>query len=347
MAGAPHIVIHGAGAVGCFIGGAWLAAGCKVAFLGRESVRAEIEGHGLGLSDYDGWKLHIAPSLIDFATKPAALKQADLIALCVKCTGTEAAAKEIARHGKPGATVVSFQNGVSNIAMLQKLLPKFQVVQGMVPFNVAHRGKGRFHKGVSGELVAQETPLMRGVAERVATGPGRLRLAEHMAGIAWGKLLINLNNAVNALSGRPLLEQLKERNYRRVVAASIVEALDILAAAGIEPTQIGPVPPKLLPHVIAAPDFLFNNIFLRIQKIDSHARSSMADDLAAGRTTEIDYLNGEVVKLASSLGREAPVNATIVELIKARELGVERIWSAAELRQHVLEGHEGVALFGY
>jgi 2-dehydropantoate 2-reductase len=73
----------------------------------------------------------------------------------------------------------------------------------------------------------------------------------------------------------------------------------------------------------------------------------MADDFAAGRETEIDYLNGEVVKLARSLGREAPVNSAVVELVKQRELGVERAWSAGELRKYVLEGHRSVAPFGY
>jgi 2-dehydropantoate 2-reductase len=168
-----------------------------------------------------------------------------------------------------------------------------------------------------------------------------------MAAIAWGKLLINLNNAVNALSGRTLLEQLKERDYRRVVAASIVEALDLLAAAGIEPAQIGPVPPKLLPHAIAAPNLVFNNVFLRVQKIDAHARSSMADDIRAGRTTEVDFLNGEVVRLAEKLGRKAPVNRAIVDLVKQAEAGVEHLWAPGDLRAHVLHGHKVAPVFGY
>ena len=168
-----------------------------------------------------------------------------------------------------------------------------------------------------------------------------------MKAVAWGKLLINLNNAVNALSGRTLLEQLKERDYRRVVAASQIEALELLEAAGIAPAKIGPVPPRLLPHAIAAPDLIFNNLFLRTQKIDAKARSSMYDDLAAGRPTEIDYLNGEVVKLAKSLGREAPVNSAIVELIKIAEHGVEHLWSPADLRAHVIQGRKISALFGY
>ena len=156
-----------------------------------------------------------------------------------------------------------------------------------------------------------------------------------MPAIAWGKLLINLHNAVNALSGLTLIEQLKERDYRRVVAASILEALGLLEAAGIEPAKIGPVPPKLLPHVIASPNLIFNNLFLKGWKIDARARSSMADDLTAGRTTEVDYINGELVALAERLGAEAPDNRKIVELIRRAESGEPR-WAADALRREVL-----------
>jgi 2-dehydropantoate 2-reductase len=348
LAEPPRVAIFGAGSVGCFIGGAWAAAGVPVGFVGREAIGEAIAEHGLTLTDHSGWRVRLPPERVDYSSRPSDLGKADLIALCVKSHATEGAAKEIARHAKRGALVVSFQNGVSNVAALEAALKgRFEAVQGMVPFNVAYLGDGRFHKGVAGELAAQDAPLTRALAERIGEGPARLRLEAEMAPIAWGKLLINLNNAVNALSGRTLLEQLRERDYRRVVAASIVEALDMLAAAGIEPAKIGPVPPRLLPHVIAAPDFIFNNLFLRIQRIDSRARSSMADDIAAGRRTEIDYLNGEVVKLAQALKRKAPVNSAIVALVRQAEAGVEHLWSPDELRRHVLEGHKVAPGFGY
>jgi 2-dehydropantoate 2-reductase len=342
-----RIAVLGAGSIGCFVGGAWQAAGLDVSYVGRQAIGSAIAEHGLTLTDSSGWRTRLPPEQVAFATKPAALKNADVILLTVKSTGTEAAAKEISRHAGKGVTVISLQNGVSNAETLRGLLGKrFEIVQAMVPFNVAYLGNGRFHKGVGGELVAEDTPITRAIAEKAGNGPASLRLAADMPAIAWGKLLINLNNAVNALSGRTLLEQLRARDYRRVVAASIVEALAVLEAAKIEPAKIGPVPPRLLPHVIGAPDFVFS-VFLKAQKIDGKARSSMADDLAAGRPTEIDYLNGEVVKLGKKVGRPTPVNEAIVNLIRQREAGVEHLWSPADLRAHVLQGAEISALFGY
>lgn len=332
--------------MGCHIGAGWMAAGLSVSFLGRQSVKDEIAANGLTVTDSERRRIEARPDEVEFATKPKALARADIVALCVKSNGTAVAAREIARHARKGTAVISFQNGVSNADILKAALPGFTVLRGMVPFNVARMGNGRWHKGVAGALWAEDHPLTRALAERIGKIGGGLRLSDDMKGVAWGKLLINLNNAVNALSGKTLLEQLSDREYRRVVAASQVEALEVLEAAGIVPAQIGPIPAKLLPHVIAAPDLIFRNTVLKAQKIDADARSSMADDFAAGRATEIDYLNGEVVKLAHALGRRAPVNERIVDLVKQAEAGVELIWSAKDLRAYVLGGG-GVPGFGY
>jgi 2-dehydropantoate 2-reductase len=338
VAEVPHIVFFGAGSVGCFVGGAWQAAGLPVSFVGRQRTMQDVEKHGMTITDGDGARLHLPPGSVAFGTSAKALAEAGVIALAVKSFDTEAAAREIAKHGREGTTIVSFQNGVSNVARLKELLPGFDIVQGMVPFNVAYMGGGRWHKGVAGELVAEARPVTEAIAARIGRRTGQLRIAADAGGLGWGKLLINLNNAVNALSGKSLLQQLSDRDYRRVVAASQVEALAILQEAGIKPAKLGPIPPELLPYAIAAPDILFRNTILKAQRIDPHARSSMADDLAAGRRTEIDYLNGEVVKLARSVKMRAPVNEAIVGLIKQAEAGVEKRWGGKELLDHVTGG---------
>jgi 2-dehydropantoate 2-reductase len=340
-------MVHGAGSIGCYVGGLWLAAGLDVSFLGREKVKQELAAHGLAASDTDGFSVRFEPERIRFETKPAALRKADIILLCVKSTGTEAAAKEIARSAKGGATVISFQNGVSNADTLRRRLPRQNVIQGMVPYNVVRLGPGRWHRATWGDLTAEDQEVARDLAARIGDRPGRLRLSRDMQGVAWGKLIFNLNNAINALSGMTILEELEQRDFRRVFAAAIIETLELLDKAGIAPAKIGKVGPRLLPHVVGSPDFIFKKLFLKVQKIDPKGRGSMADDFAAGRPTEIDYLNGEVVRLAESLGEKAPVNAAIVELVKQAELGVQRTWGAQRLCAHILGGHKKVKGFGY
>ena len=334
VADLPRTAILGAGSVGCFIGGAWQAAGLPVTFIGRPKLADDIKKNGLTLSDYSGWQARVSD--LDFRTEPGALADADIIALCVKSGATAEAAREIARHGRERATVISFQNGVSNVEQLvHELGDRFTAVDGMVPFNVAYLGEGRFHKGVAGDLYAEDRPEVRALANAVGAGPAALKLSDDMPGLAWGKLLINLNNAVNALSGRTLIEELRARDYRRVFAASMREGLRLLDRAGIRPATVGGVGPKILPAVINSPDWLFNNVFLRKWKIDAKARSSMADDLAAGRKTEVDYINGELVRLAERIGADAPVNRRIVDLVHRAEAGAEAL-SPAELRWDVL-----------
>jgi 2-dehydropantoate 2-reductase len=333
---AARIVVLGAGSVGCFIGGAWQAKGLPVTFIGRPRVANAIAANGLKLSDQDGWTKRFAPKKVRFETQPDALAKASIVLLTVKSGATAAAAKQIAAHARPGTIVLSFQNGVRNFDVLERGLgDRFLVMRGIVPFNVADLGGGHFHQGVAGALWVEDNAAMRALAERLAEGPGALRLSGDMAGLAWGKLLVNLNNAVNALSGRTLSEQLRERDYRRVVAASQREGLAILRRAKIKPGKVGPVPPSLLPAVIDSPDWLFSNVFMKSWKIDAHARSSMADDLAHGRPTEIDELNGELVRLAESVGAAATINRRIVELVHAAEAGAKP-WAPAALRREVL-----------
>ena len=334
MADTPKIAILGAGSVGCFIGGCWQAAGLPVTFVGRPRIAEDIRANGLTVSDYGGWQTRLDD--VDYRTDPTALAEADIIALTVKSAATAIAANEIGVNARKGTLVISFQNGVGNVDVLRQELGDWvRIIRGLVPYNVAYLGEGRFHKGVAGHLYAEDAEQTRTLSEAIGESPASLRLSSDMLGLAWGKLLINLNNAVNALSGRTLLEQLSERDYRLVVAASQREGLRLLRRARIRPGKLGPVPPGLLPLVIGSPDWLFNNVFLKAWKIDERARSSMADDLAAGRKTEVDYINGELVALADRLGTEAPINRAIVSLVRWAETGAKP-WAPAALRREVL-----------
>jgi 2-dehydropantoate 2-reductase len=120
-----------------------------------------------------------------------------------------------------------------------------------------------------------------------------------------------------------------------VFAAAMREGLQLLEAAKIQPAKVGAVGPRLLPYVIGSPDWLFNNVFIRKWKIDAKARSSMSDDLAHGRRTEVDYINGELIELAERIAADAPVNRKIVGLIRDAEGGAGP-WAPAELRREVL-----------
>jgi 2-dehydropantoate 2-reductase len=147
-----------------------------------------------------------------------------------------------------------------------------------------------------------------------------MRASRDITGVQWGKLIINLNNALSALSDMPLAAQLANRDWRRLFADQMAEGLATLKAAGIAPASATPIPPKWMPTLLRLPDAIFNVILGRTMKIDPEARSSMWQDLKQGRKTEIDYLQGAVIALAEKNNVDVPLMRRIVTLVKEAEI---------------------------
>jgi 2-dehydropantoate 2-reductase len=272
---------------------------------------------GLTVSDYEGMETAIGPDRFRVATDIGALAACGIVLVCVKSRDTWAAASDLDAIVNADALVVSCQNGVSNSQILRDRLTGKKVLAAMVGFNVAQIGENRFHCGTKGELLieadSRAEPLFRSLSKAgIDCG-----LRSDIEAVMWGKLILNLNNSINALSGVPLRQQLMTRDYRRVLAAAIREALSVLDAAGITPAKIGPAGPRLIPRILQLPDSLFGIVAANMLKVDAQARSSMAEDLDRGRPTEIDQLNGEIVSLADKTGIVAPVNLRLVELVRA------------------------------
>jgi 2-dehydropantoate 2-reductase len=137
--------------------------------------------------------------------------------------------------------------------------------------------------------------------------------------VQWGKLLFNLNNALNALANLPLRAQLAQRPWRRLFADQVEEALAAIRAEGIRPVSAAPLPVSFMPPLLRLPDTLFQVVLGRTMKIDPEARSSMWEDLQRGRRTEIDYLQGVITEIAARRGLAAPLSRRIVELIRKAE----------------------------
>ncbi|MDB5546816.1 MAG: 2-dehydropantoate 2-reductase [Tardiphaga sp.] len=310
-----RIVVAGAGAIGCFVGGLLVDAGRHVTLLARPRVIDAITRHGLRLTDFSGLDRVIAPQSLTLSDDPVIMREADIILVTVKSTDTPAMADLIARHAPTDAIVVSLQNGVGNPAALRARLPGRRVLAGMVPFNVQAQGDGRYHRASSGDIVIARDPA--DTAARLSAAGLTMQPSDDIAGVQWGKLIVNLTNALNALSGLPLREQLAQRAWRRLIADQMAEGVAVLKAAGIKPVSATPIPAGLMPHLLRLPDRLFQMILGRAMKIDPQARSSMSDDLARGRRTEIDFLQGVIVELARRHGRDAPVSRAVI--IRVRE----------------------------
>jgi 2-dehydropantoate 2-reductase len=338
-----NFIILGAGAIGCYVGARLAAAGQRVTLVGRPRTIEPLARDGLTVTDLDGFKAHVPAHQLTFATTLAAAwpgataangnsgAAASVILLCVKSGATLLAAREIADCCPAATTVVSLQNGVDNVARLASVVPRMQALAGMVPFNVVWQGARHVHRATSGHLSIARSAVTAQMAPLLTAAGLPTQLVDDMRAVQWGKLLLNLNNPINALSDLPLREQLLDRDFRRVLAALQSEALTAMSGAGIEPARVASAPARALPHLLRLPNWLFTRLAARMLRIDASARSSMWDDVQQGRATEIDDLCGAVVRLAAQSKTAAPGNAAMCQLIQAHRKGQR--WTGAALRE--------------
>lgn len=307
--GWPTAAVVGAGAVGCYYGGMLARAGCPVTLIGRPAHVEAITRDGL-LLDTLKFKEHVA---VRASTTIDAARGADLVLFCVKSTDTGATARELSPMLEPNAIVLSMQNGVDNLERLREHIkgPAFAAVVYVAaamagPGHVRHTGRGDLVIGaLDRDAAARQAaaPLLARVSgwfERAAVG---CPVSDNVEGELWAKLLINC--AYNAISA------LGRARYRRIGAHPL--ALGVMKDAVAEVIAVAGAAGVRLPEgdlVEAA---------VAISRSLAGATSSTAQDLARGKRTEIDYLNGIVVRRGDELGVPVPVNRTLHALVKLLE----------------------------
>ncbi len=317
----PNIVVAGAGAVGCFIGGLLAAAGHDVTLLVRPRIAAEIRTHGLTLTDLDGMAVSVDADALTLAQDPTCLAKADIILVTVKSLDTKNIGRLIDVHAPRSAKVVSLQNGISNGDDLRAQLPGMDVRAGMVAFNAVPMGQGCYHRAIEGDIVIEAG--QGDLAQVLSVAGVCMTESRDIASVQWGKFLLNLNNALNALSGLPVQEQTRNRDWRLLMADQWGEALRVIRRSGIRPVSFAPVPVALIPWVLRLPTPLFTRVAAKMLKIDPQARTSMSYDLMNGRPTEIDALQGEIVRMGEDLSVPTPINAMVMDVIRTAELAGE------------------------
>ncbi len=311
------IVIAGAGSIGCYVGAHLINAKHNVTLLGRQNIANQIETNGLHITNFSGLDFLIPSPNVHIDIDPICLTAADIILVTVKSAATVRIAELIKKHAPKDTTVISLQNGINNTKILRQLLPSHNILAGMVPFNVVQMGNGHFHQGTTGTIIIEENE--GDIANAISTPTLPIIDHSNIQGVQWGKLLINLNNALNALSGISLREQIGSQDWRKLLADQMAEALPLLKKQKTKAVSFTPLPPALAPHILRLPNSLYKYFANRMPRIDPKARSSMWEDLQQGRLTEIDELQGTVITLAKANNLSAPLNARVYNLIRKAE----------------------------
>ena len=310
--GWPRIAVLGAGAVGCYFGGMLARAGAPVTLIGRPAHVEAIERGGLF---FEG--LHFQARIpISASAQVSAAREAALVLICVKTPDSEEAARSLQPHLLPNAAVLSLQNGVDNVERIRAVsgIDAFAAVvyvaAAMIgPGHVRHSGRGDL---ILGDLPGRGAPAARRdrqiehLASLFARAGVPCLISENVEGELWVKMIINCAyNAISAL-GRARYHRLEGNPWTRAVMIETVEeGLAVARAAGVR-----------------LPEADLVEATLDISRTMANATSSTAQDLARGKRTEIDALNGYVARRGAELGVATPVNQTLHALVKLLEESV-------------------------
>ena len=305
------IAVVGAGAVGSFYGAMLARAGHRVRLIGRPAHVAAIARDGLRL-DMAG---RVETIRVAAATELEAVRGADLVLFCVKSTATDATARAMAPLLDAGAVVLSLQNGVENAALIAahvgpRVVPAVVYVATALPEPglVRHHGRGELVIGSADKAAAGRPGVaaqLDAIVALFASAGIAVTLSTDVMAELWSKLLVNCAyNAISALAQAPYAQLAALSDVRAVQQAIVREVVAVAAADGVALS---------LEAALQATD--------RIAQTMPGQRSSTAQDVARRKPTEIDHLNGFVVRRGRALGVATPVNQTLYALVKLVEAG--------------------------
>jgi 2-dehydropantoate 2-reductase len=292
------VAVMGAGAVGCYFGGMLARAGHDVVLIARPDHVQAIQRDGLRL-DTQAFDERVR---LGASTDASAVQGASLVLFCVKSTDTESAGAQLMPHLPTDTLVLCLQNGVDNAERLRGVLPQHQIAAAVVYVATEMAGAGHVRHHGRGELVIEPSRDSTAVAQALIAAGVPTEISDNVRGALWLKLILNCAyNAVSAIAQRPYGENVQSEGVQNVMRDVVSECLAVAKAEGVQ------VP---------------GDVHAAVRKIAEtmpSQYSSTAQDLARGKRSEIDYLNGLIVRRGEALGIATPANRVLWALVKLLE----------------------------
>jgi 2-dehydropantoate 2-reductase len=301
--GPIQVAVLGAGAVGCFFGGMLARAGHRVTLIGRPLHVEAFRKTGLHFEGLE-FNEHVP---VEASTDAAAVRGARLVLFSVKSTDTEQAAAQIAPFLDAGSLVVNLQNGVDNTERIQARVSQ-AVIPAVVyvatemagPGHLKHHGRGDLVIGSLDGKVSFE--LLEEIKKTFEAAAVPVTISDNVAGELWAKLVVNCAyNALSAITQLPYGKLIEGAGIRDTMRDVVEETLAVAEASGVQ------MAPAMLAKVYS------------IAQAMPTQYSSTAQDLLRGKPTEIDHLNGYVVRRGEALGVPTPANRALHALVKLIE----------------------------
>ncbi|MCC8395921.1 2-dehydropantoate 2-reductase [Paraburkholderia sp. MMS20-SJTR3] len=305
------IAFLGAGALGCAIGSALTEGGHETWLVDRFEAHVDaMRRDGLKVDDTNGSR----QVKVRATTNPADVGVVDLVIVLVKSFHTEAAMRGALALVGPKTVVMSLQNGLGHEDVLSDVVGRERVLAGKTYVGGVLKAPGNIQSGVSGkltiigELDGQVTERVRAIAEAFNSAGLLTSVSDNILGTMWDKLLINVaTGAITGITGLTYGQLYEEPVLKATSLAAIEEAMAAATAAGVTLS------------IKKAEDAWT----MAAEGLSPAFKTSMLQSLEKGSVTEIDFINGAVVRWGERLGVPTPVNATLVACIK----GVERAMS--------------------
>ena len=292
-----QIAVIGAGAVGCYYGAKLLRAGHDVTLVGRQTHVDAINANGLRFesAEFDGF----IPARA--VTQIADLALPDLVLFAVKSGDTDSSATALKPVLKPNSIVLSLQNGVDNPQRLRAILSQ-PVIAAAVYVASEMPGAGHVKHNGRGELIIGASPGSDALAKLLSDAGVPTTVADNIDAVQWSKLINNCAyNALSAVAGIAYGEMFKVQGVPDVVTNAVTECLAVARACGVS------LPADLLDKTMA----LAASMPLQ--------QSSTSQDLARGKPSEIDFLNGFIVRKGAEHGIPTPTNHALQVMVKLVE----------------------------
>ncbi len=329
----PSIAIAGCGAIGGIIGGFVWDKEDTVLICKNPEITQAIRTHGLYVKGVRGNWRFTPRAYANFSDQR---EKFDIIILTMKATAVYDAAKDALNYLKPDGFMVTFQNGIVEDKLLE-IVPEEKLIGGIVGFGGTLLSPGVVEMTSRGELIIGERngKVTERVKElqRILNYVTPTRISENIWGAKYSKLLINACiTTMGAVSGLYLGEMLRRKEFRKIFGEIIYEGVKVAQARGIKLEKISGVPiDKLAPSEndrkkgFTFSRFLKDTIIRAIGWRFRRLKSSSLQSLERGRKTEVDFINGTIVKYGKEAGVPTPVNEKIVKMVHEIEDGIRKI----------------------
>ncbi|MGW8208162.1 MAG: ketopantoate reductase family protein [Syntrophobacteria bacterium] len=307
-----EIVVVGPGAIGCLFAAYLARAGSTVWLLDHRPERAkQIGERGITVESERG-DFHVQMKV---TAKPAEIRSADLLILCVKANNTADAAARLQGTIPPQSHLLTLQNGLGNVERLGEFFDSSRILAGATSHGATLLDVGRVRHAGYGEIWIGETggtssslagrEKLQNLAATLNRAGLQAQVVDDIEAVLWRKLMVNVGiNALTAILGVPNGELLRIHECTNLMDGAVAEAVKVARHCGINLN-----PTEEIERVRAVCRSTTTNI------------SSMLQDVRRKKKTEIDQLNGVVVKMAAMYGTTAPVNEVLTALVRSLEAG--------------------------